>query len=310
MHRFYSLIFSSVRAAVTRLRTVKGRLWELSMLAMVCLCEAAFFAGCTDASLARARNEIALGNYASAHQYFAGAAANSNQLSPANRREVMDGLCLTEYRIGAPVYPLTQQLRSCAAALNEPGSKSAQMFADVARQQRAYLTKLINTAVAQKDIAGADDAILRYRSTPGSNPELVAEWTRRLWTIVNRDSIPKRAELTATISILSRQFRPQKNMSAPQFRRWIKENMTVDGNLMVSDVEIGKHTVDLWLGDNQLANAALNLDRFARVNDGLVARCRCNARTNVALKDSGLPAYLVRLDAESRQSEVLIFDQP
>ena len=79
---------------------------------------------------------------------------------------------------------------------------------------------------------------------------------------------------------------------------------------MVSNVEIGKRTVDLWLDDHQLSNAALNLDRFARVNDGLVARCHCNARTKVALKDSGLPAYLVRLDAASHQSEVLILEQP
>ena len=86
--------------------------------------------------------------------------------------------------------------------------------------------------------------------------------------------------------------------------------MTVAGNPMVTNVEIGRRTVALWQGADQLANAALNLDRLARVNDALVARCRCNARTKVVLKDSGLPAYLVRLDAASHQSEVLILDQP
>jgi hypothetical protein len=79
---------------------------------------------------------------------------------------------------------------------------------------------------------------------------------------------------------------------------------------MVSDVEIGKRSVDLWIGDDQLAKAALNLDRFARVNDGLVVRCGCDGHTKVALKESGLPAYLVRLDPENHQSEVLILNQP
>jgi hypothetical protein len=291
-----------------------GRGWRsrvlLFILAVVAPCAALSFCGCTDASTARARRQIAEGNYASAHNYFATEAARSDQLSPHQRRVVMDGLCLTEYQIGAPTYPLARQLRSCAAALNQPGSDSGPIFAVVAREERDSLTKKINAALAQGDIAAADDAILRYRSLPGSNPQSAGLWTRRLWAIVNRDATPARTALTPTISQLSHQFRHEQNMSDPQFRRWIKRNMTVGGNLMVSNVEIGKRSVDLWLDDDQLTNSALNLDRFARVNDGLVARCHCNARTKVALKDSGLPAYLVRLDAESHQSEVLILDQP
>ena len=99
-------------------------------------------------------------------------------------------------------------------------------------------------------------------------------------------------------------------MSDRQFRRWVERNMTVDGITMVSNVEIGKRVVGLWLADDQIGNAALNLDRFVRVNDGLVVRCRCNGRTKVALQESGLPAYLVRLDTADRQSEVLILYQP
>jgi hypothetical protein len=222
----------------------------------------------------------------------------------------MDGLCRTEYQIGAPTYSLTRQLRSCTVALNQPDSESRQTFAEVAYKEREELTKTIDMALAQEDIALADDAIPRYRALPGNNPRLAADWTRRLWSIIDREATPGRAALIPTISQLSHQFRHQRNMSKQQFRRWIEESMTVDGNLMVSKVEFGKHTLNLWLGDDQLANAALNLDRFTRVNDGLVARCQCNGRTKVALKDSDLPAYLVRLDAASRQSEVLILGQP
>src|SRR5437660_8001087 len=75
---------------------------HLFILAVVALCAAVSFTGCTDASIARARRQIAEGNYASAHDYFATEAAKSNQLSLHQRRVVMDGLCLTEYQIGAP----------------------------------------------------------------------------------------------------------------------------------------------------------------------------------------------------------------
>ncbi|MBV8771710.1 MAG: hypothetical protein JO166_05170, partial [Deltaproteobacteria bacterium] len=275
MSRSSAFIISVIRAARNWVYAAGGRLsgLKLSILADAAFCAAALFAGCTDASIARARHEIASGDYRSAHQHLAAEAAKADQLSPSARRAVMDGLCLTEYQIGPPTYSLMRQLRTCATALNEPGSESGQMFAELSRKERDSLTKQVTAALAHRDIAGAEDAILRYRSTPGSNPQLAAVWTRRLWTIVNRDAMPERTSLTATISQISRQFRPQQNMSARQFHRWIEQNMTVDGNLMVSEVEVGKRTLDLWLGDNQLSNAAVNLDRFARVNDGLVARC-------------------------------------
>ena len=260
--------------------------------------------------MARAQHELSAGNWAAAHEYFAAAAAKSDQLSPRQRREVMDGLCRAEYQMGAPTYPLNRQLQTCAAALNQPDSESGQVYAEVARKEREELTNTINRALAQQDIALADDAILRYRALPGNYSQLSAAWTRQLWSIVDGEAAPGRAALRPTISQLSRQYRSQRNMSERQFRQWIEQNMTVGGNLMVSNVEIGKRTLDLSLGDNELHNAALNLDRFARVNNGLVARCHCDGRTKVALSDSGLPAYLVRLDTASHQSEVLILDQP
>lgn len=310
MSSLLALILNGASLLRRWLMASRGRMSGITLWFLAAVITCAALAGCTDASIARANREIAAGNYAAAHEYFATEATKFEQLSPRERRRVMDGLCLTEYQIGAPAYPLTRQLHSCAAALNEPGSESGQTFSKVASKEREALAKRINAALAQQDIARADDAILRYRAIPGSNPELAAGWTRQLWTIVNREATPGRAPLTPTISQLSRQFRHQQKMSDRQFRRWIEENMTVGGNVMVTNVEIGKRTVDLWLGDDQLANAALNLDRFARVNDGLVARCHCDGRTKVALKDSGLPAYLVRLDTASHQSEVLILDQP
>ena len=267
-----------------------------------------FLAGCTDVSIARARHQIADGNYATAHQYFAAAAKEANALSPRQRRQVMDGLCRTEYQIGAPSYPLARQLHTCTAALNEPDSESGGIFSEVAQKERAAVSETINVALAQRDIASADDAILRYRSIPGNDPAAIAHWTRQAWTIVNREGevAPGKATLAPTLSQLSHHFPNLQHMSNQQFRRWVERNTTVDGITIVSNVEIGKRAVGLWLADDQIQNAALNLDRFVRVNDGLVVRCHCNGHTKVALKDSGLPMYLVQLDTATHQSEVLI----
>jgi len=54
----------------------------------------------------------------------------------------------------------------------------------------------------------------------------------------------------------------------------------------------------------------LNLDRFAVVNDGLVARCACPGETNVAFERNDLPAYLVRFDPALRQSAILVLAGP
>ena len=38
----------------------------------------------------------------------------------------------------------------------------------------------------------------------------------------------------------------------------------------------------------------------------MAARCGCDARTNVAVAETGFPAYFIRLDPETRMSEVMI----
>ena len=58
-----------------------------------------------------------------------------------------------------------------------------------------------------------------------------------------------------------------------------------------------------------MAAAATNLDRFAKVNDAMVARCGCDGRTNVAFQASELPAYLVRLDPATHRSAILVLAQ-
>jgi hypothetical protein len=75
-------------------------------------------------------------------------------------------------------------------------------------------------------------------------------------------------------------------------------------------VKVAKQTLTLRVPDNELAAAATHLDRFAKVNDAMVARCSCDGRTNVAFHNGELPAYLVRLDPATHRSEILVLAEP
>ncbi|MGB0062587.1 hypothetical protein, partial [Candidatus Binatus sp.] len=81
---------------------------------------------------------------------------------------------------------------------------------------------------------------------------------------------------------------------------------TVAGTTLASSVELKDSTLTLTVDDANLSRAALSLDRLATINDGMVARCGCDARTNVAVAETGFPVYFIRLDPETKMSEVMI----
>jgi hypothetical protein len=275
---------------------------------------AGILAGCASGALVHARAEIAAGHYGAAHQELAQAAGNQANLSQRERRELNDGLCLTEYKIGAPSYPLGEQQQACAAATALNGSRSGPLLAAVELNRRDAISGQITSAIAQGDIAEAENQIRDYQSVPGGDSAALNNWSREVWALVrqhDRSYAKSRASRIApAISAVARQYPKIKGMNDRRFRQWIEENTTVSGTPLVSQVEIGRQTVNLWLAEDRRHAAALNLDRFARINDALIARCHCDGRTNVALQDGGLPAYLVRLDPEIRQSEIIILSNP
>jgi hypothetical protein len=71
-----------------------------------------------------------------AHQDLAIAAQHPSDLSDAERREVKDDLCLTEYLIGPALYLLPEEERVCAQALEEPGSVSGPNLAQIRELSR------------------------------------------------------------------------------------------------------------------------------------------------------------------------------
>src|ERR1700728_3320019 len=81
----------------------------------------AFVSGCATINpLHSVREKMAAGQYAAARQELL--AMQLGKLSPEQRREVKDDLCLSEYMMGEPNYSIGEQRRICADAATEPGS--------------------------------------------------------------------------------------------------------------------------------------------------------------------------------------------
>lgn len=276
--------------------------WFVAIFA-VCV----WLAGCASGTFSRARGEIAAGNYVAAHQEFQRAAENPTRLPRRERRELDDGLCLTEYKIGAPSYSLAEQQRACAEAAALDQERGGPILEEVERNRRAALGNDIANSLAAGDISEAEHAIRDYQAEPGADRAAVKKWSQQVWTLVRqRDHQASKKRIAPAISAVARRYPKVHAMNDHRFREWVERNTTIAGTQLVTHVEIGRRSVNLWIPDDRRGAAALNLDRFALVNNALVARCRCDGHTTVALTHSGLPAYLVRLDPETRQSEIII----
>jgi hypothetical protein len=188
------------------------------------------------------------------------------------------------------------------------------MLVQIEAARRAALAAEVTSALKANDVMDAEDAITRYRSIPGADPRVVAGWTRQIWIILDRrDGLAQKRsghQLDAAISKLARAYPQMKEMNDGAFRHWVLDNASVDGARMVSRVQTRRNAVEVWVPDERLPTVALNLNRFAQINDALVARCRCDGRTNVVVTGTGLPAYLLQLDPETHRSEVLILPWP
>ncbi len=266
-------------------------------------------AGCASATLRSARDAIAAGHYAEAHQKLV-VARNEPNLSSYHRREIDDDICLTEEKMGAPGYPVAEQLSVCERASGEGAEQSKQLLAQIQDSERSALIKQIDSSIAAGDVAQALDGIARYRQIAGADPNQITKWSQQLWTVVDHQNTDatkaQRSAIRSTIAQLKQENPQVHRMSDQAFANWVKQNLSSAGAPSVSQVAIAKQTLTLELPRNQLTAATLNLDILAKINDAMVARCGCDGRTKVALQDTRLPAYLVRLDPATRKSEVLV----
>jgi hypothetical protein len=254
------------------------------------------------------RHELAVGEYTKAHQGLVLVAQHYDKLTQAERREVEDDLCLTEYLIGQGSYPWSEQQRTCSEALAEPGSVSGAILARIHDAMKQSAAEEVQGALEGQDLARAEAAALAYRASPGADSELLAQWSKDFWQVVHGQvsSAEREQQLAPLITQLAKQYPQAKTLSEPDFVRWTIATATVSDESVVASLTIRGDVLDVLVLEHDLPTVATNLNRFVRINEVFAARCGCDARTNVGLGDVGFPAYLFRLDPEERTSKILI----
>jgi hypothetical protein len=277
--------------------------------ALVAAALAVALSACAPSALSTARSQIAAANYPAARQELVALSARTD-LNESQRREVKDDLCLVDFKIGRPTYTLAEQRGVCLDAMKEPGSESASIIAQIDAAERDRDVQEVNAALAAHDLADAERAATDYQRMPGYDPVTLARWSKEIWTIADAqvfaDSAAKKRSIGGAIAEARKRHPNVAKMSKPQFTKWVVATSTVSGTALASSVAMGDTTLDLSVNEANLHVAALSLDRLATINDAMVARCGCDARTNVAVAETGFPAYFIRLDPETKMSEVMI----
>jgi hypothetical protein len=281
----------------------------LRALAVVAIAALVAFAwGCAISALSSVRQKMAAGQYAAAREELL--AMPQDRLSPVERREVKDDLCVSEFMLGEPHFFLTEQRRVCADAATEPGSQSAQLVAKIDDQVRKASSEKVSAALASGDLGGAEQAAQAYVGTPGADPEVVAQWSHQMWGLVtqrdHRVEQRHKKDMAAAIAAIRREYPEVRKMSKDEFILWVAKEGSVEGTAMFSSVALKDREIDLAIHREELRLAALKLDRLSEINDATIARCGCDGRTNVGIAETNFPLYLVRLDPETQRSEVLI----
>ena len=276
---------------------------------LIAIALAVALSACAPSALTSARSQMAAANYPAARQELVALSARTD-LSPREQREVKDDLCLCDFKIGRPTYSLAEQRGVCMDAAKEQDSQSASIVAQIDDTQRIKDTQVVEAALSERDLADAESAATDYQRLPGADPAKVARWSKEIWTLADSqvfaDSVAKKHSLGGAISEARKNHPNVAKMSPSQFSQWVVTTSKVSGTTLVSNVEVKGSTLNLSVDEANLPVAALSLDRLATINDAMVARCGCDARTNVAVAETGFPAYFIRLDPETRMSEVMI----
>jgi hypothetical protein len=268
--------------------------------------------GCVNSEIAAGRADLSKGDYVAAHAKFI-AASHSPKLSSSERRELSDGLCLTEFKLGPPEYPRAEQLQTCSTAAMQPGSSSASIVASIEAAELADTDAMVHQALAENDLTGAESAVICYQAFPGSNQNAIAGWSKEIWASIDEEEqggARHERQLLPAIFAISRRYPKVQTMNDAAFKRWVITNATVSNRRLVDRVELRGHTLDLHVESRNLPGVAFHLDHFITINDAMVARCHCDGRTNIAVEGSGLPVYLVGIDADTRNSAAIVMPQP
>ncbi|HYB91529.1 MAG TPA: hypothetical protein VEC38_10830 [Candidatus Binataceae bacterium] len=267
--------------------------------------------GCAPSALSSAREQLAGGQYVEARKLLLGLKSQEANLSLPEKREVADDLCLADFMIGRPSISMAEQRRACAEASSQPNSQSGALLVRIDEQMRSEAIRRVEAALARKDLPAAQEAALEYRSTAGADPARITQWAGEMWKVVAEEETAHREGAgkhppSAAIATLRKKYQATSKMDDAGFTQWIRTTATVGKSHLVARIDLKPGALKLWIAEDAMPVAALNLDRFTAINDAMAARCGCDARTGIGVAETGFPAYLLAFDPETRLSEVTI----
>src|SRR5689334_18891533 len=228
---------------------------------------ASLLSGCINSEIAAGRMELERGNYSVAHQRFV-AASHSSKLTERERRELADGLCVTESKLGTPRYPLARQRSTCATAVALGGSVSGPILESIDTAERVKTAATVNGALAEGDIAGAEGAVVNYQTFPGADQDAIARWSKEIWARINetqRHAQSHDRHLASAIAAISQRYPDVRAMNDPAFRRWVMNSANVSGTPLVERVVLRDRTLHLEVASRNLPEVAFNLDHFITI---------------------------------------------
>jgi hypothetical protein len=179
------------------------------------------------------------------------------------------------------------------------------------RQMMLTLADKVDTSLMAGDLASAQRAALEYRAAPDADPNLLAEWRQRIWTMSetwgDRDGSRKtKREIEGAVAARRRQYPHERKMSREAFAQWVAKQGSTHDEPLFSKIDVRDGSVQLWVTKVHMPALDFNMKKLVEINDALVARCGCYGRTDVGTSDTGFPVYLVRLDPEIRQSQIIV----
>ena len=190
--------------------------------------------------------------------------------------------------------------------IHTPEAQSTQ----VNREELRALANKVDSSLAQGDLVNAQREALTYRAQRGADPNLLAEWRRKIWMISeswgphDNSALAKR-EIKSAVAARKKIYAHERKMSHDAFVKWLGKQGATATEPLFSKVDVQDGSVQLWVTNQQMPTLDFNMKTLAEINDAVVARCGCAGRTNVGTYDTGFPVYLVRLDPDTRQSQVI-----
>jgi hypothetical protein len=172
------------------------------------------------------------------------------------------------------------------------------------------LAEKVESSLANGDLAGAQREALEYRAQPDADQNLITQWRQQIWTMSDnwgdRDGSRKvKREIQGAVAQRRKQYAHERKMNREAFVRWLGKQGATPEEPLFSKVDVHDGSVQLWVTNQRMPALDFNMKTLAEINDVVVARCGCAARTNVGTSDTGFPVYLVRLDPDTRQSQVI-----